>query len=60
MVKKKLSMTGLNPCCNGRWSRTYGYDGLYYDDNHVLILIVVDNSLVHADSCEYVAHHDQS
>ncbi|MGE9930645.1 hypothetical protein ACQRBO_14715 [Segatella copri] len=39
-------INGLNPCCNGRWSRTYGYDGLYYDDNHVLILVVMEDGLV--------------
>ena len=37
---------GLNPCCSGQWSRTIsvGKNGAV---NHVLILVVVDNGLVH-------------
>ncbi len=26
----------LNPCCNGRQSRTYAYDRLYWDANYSL------------------------
>ena len=52
-------MMCLNPYCSGRWSRSHDEFNKRVE-KYVLILIVVDNSLVHADSCEYVAHHDQS
>ena len=39
---------GLNPCCSGRWSRTFVGITLTHARTRVLILIVVDNGLVHA------------
>ena len=49
-------MSCLNPCCSGQWSRTritHCYDRL---SNTVLILVVVDNGLVHwhTGSTEYL------
>ena len=43
---KKYVVFGLNPCCDGRWSRTliiYNYENYYY---FVLILVVMEDGLV--------------
>ena len=37
----------LNPCCSGRWSRTGLEKMIKADCGDVLILVVVDNGLVH-------------
>ena len=38
----------LNPCCNGRWSRTAMFDGFKRNvDTTVLILVVMEDGLVH-------------
>ena len=38
---------GLNPCCSGQWSRTFAHGKRKMLVMSVLILIVVDNGLVH-------------
>ena len=42
-----LVMLRLNPCCSGRWSRTYKLPQIVARDLFVLILIVVEDGLVH-------------
>ena len=37
----------LNPCCSGQWSRTLRKTGVSLDSSNVLILVVVDDGLVH-------------
>ena len=37
----------LNPCCSGQWSRTARYGLETEVAREVLILVVVDNGLVH-------------
>ena len=37
---------GLNPCCNGRWSRTYLFNNIKIGENIVLILVVMEDGLV--------------
>ena len=37
----------LNPCCSGQWSRTQLRIAYAADNSKVLILVVVDNGLVH-------------
>ena len=44
---------GLNPCCSGQWSRTQLIDPISNTDLTVLILVVVDNGLVHKDNGEF-------
>ena len=39
-------LKSLNPCCNGRWSRTTGYNASKGGDG-VLILVVMEDGLVH-------------
>ena len=41
-----IQATSLNPCCSGRWSRTYCMDLDASTDDVVLILVVVDDGLV--------------
>ena len=41
---------GLNPCCSGQWSSTQLTSRVLVYFNNVLILVVVDNGLVH-DLC---------
>ena len=36
----------LNPCCNGRWSRTAARF-FVHSENGVLILVVMEDGLVH-------------
>ena len=36
----------LNPCCSGRWSRTYRVQDLDANHKPVLILVVVEDGLV--------------
>ena len=36
----------LNPCCNGRWSRTRNVLELYLAAKEVLILVVMEDGLV--------------
>ena len=43
---KKDNCEGLNPYCNGRWSRTAFPDSLPADFMLVLILIVMEDGLV--------------
>ena len=38
--------TSLNPCCNGRWSRTRA-DTVIKTVHAVLILVVMEDGLVH-------------
>ena len=38
---------GLNPCCSGRWSRTQDIIKVANKAMDVLILVVVDDGLVH-------------
>ena len=40
-------MIGLNPCCSGRGSSTEKSRDLVFDALKVLILVVVDEGLVH-------------
>nr|WP_142990582.1 hypothetical protein [Segatella copri] len=40
-------MNRLNPCCNGRWSRTGEVAEIAINDNGVLILVVMEDGLVH-------------
>ena len=40
------SMTSLNPCCSGRWSRTWYEEQEVFAWKEVLILVVVDDGLV--------------
>ena len=53
LVPKKFNnlkiKTSLNPYCSGRWSRTGRYAIDYDGDVAVLILIVVEDGLVHHD-----------
>ena len=37
----------LNPCCNGRWSRTHGVLFEVLSSSYVLILVVMEDGLVH-------------
>ena len=46
---KKDNCEGLNPYCNGRWSRTAFPDSLPADFMLVLILIVMEDGLVHSN-----------
>ena len=46
MSQITVGRDGLNPCCSGQWSRT-AYDKTKTTDDSVLILVVVDNGLVH-------------
>ena len=41
-----LEKSGLNPFCNGQWSRTGFTCDIETLDNYVLILFVMDNGLV--------------
>ena len=36
----------LNPCCDGRWSRTLTADEQLLQRTHVLILVVMEDGLV--------------
>ena len=38
---------GLNPCCNGRCTRTYGNARVCDDAWVVLILVVMEDALAH-------------
>ena len=38
----------LNPCCSGRWSLTWDAEKKMIVNLKVLILVVVDNGLVHS------------
>ena len=40
----------LNPCCNGRWSRTFVRRSRYYNWRYVLILVVMEDGLVQTPS----------
>ena len=40
-------MVGLNPCCNGRWSRTVFKNIVGVEVATVLILVVMEDGLVH-------------
>ena len=42
-----LSYVRLNPYCSGRWSRTDNVFLCLWSGHRVLILVVVDNGLVH-------------
>ena len=42
--------TGLNPCCSGRWSRTWLQKATSSIQLLVLILVVVEDGLVLVDS----------
>ena len=45
---KATDIKSLNPCCSGQWSRTNGEHMLImHEQGEVLILVVVDNGLVH-------------
>ena len=45
----------LNPCCNGRWSRTI-YDNINdYEYPYVLILVVMEDGLVPDDIATFDA-----
>ena len=46
-LNKARKTLGLNPCCCGRWSRTGLEKMIKADCGDVLILVVVDNGLVH-------------
>ena len=41
-----LATSGLNPCCNGRWSRTKHSRALTPRIGEVLILVVMEDGLV--------------
>ena len=48
-----LEKSGLNPFCNGQWSRTNFSNFKSNSQSSVLILFVMDNGLVHCESdCE--------
>ena len=42
-------LKSLNPCCSGQWSRTRLISLILTMGLLVLILVVVDNGLVHPD-----------
>ena len=44
-----LRKVGLNPCCNGRWSRTVAGTLENQDCVFVLILVVMEDGLVQKD-----------
>ena len=46
IVFERTFVPGLNPCCNGRWSRTYDSVCFRKSGVQVLILIVVEDGLV--------------
>ena len=46
-------MLGLNPCCNGRWSRTRKFALRKEDDFDVLILVVMEDGLVPSQHVRY-------
>ena len=37
--------TSLNPCCNGRCTRTHKFDVVFNNDEMVLILVVMEDAL---------------
>ena len=41
-----MKNVGLNPCCNGRWSRTLGSVITFTSELQVLILVVMEDGLV--------------
>ena len=43
---KVLLLTSLNPCCNGRWSRTARQIADATNQTTVLILVVMEDGLV--------------
>ena len=45
----RMRLLSLNPCCSGRWSRTFGRLQVGRHVQRVLILVVVDNGLVRKD-----------
>ena len=49
-MKYLLLLISLNPCCNGQWSRTSVAEPSMAMTMSVLILVVMDNGLVHNGS----------
>ena len=48
-VREKKQDSRLNPCCNGRCTRTNGYyPGQKFNATGVLILVVMEDALVRA------------
>ena len=43
---RELSLSGLNPCCNGRWSHTTPEVSFTVSDELVLILVVMEDGLI--------------
>ena len=43
---KKKDALSLNPCCSGRWSRTFIAATILFFASIVLILVVVEDGLV--------------
>ena len=41
-----ITLTCLNPCCNGRWSRTEVHKFVLPAEKEVLILVVMEDGLV--------------
>ena len=48
----RINNTSLNPCCSGRWSRTALRIAAKFNLEAVLILVVVEDGLVHRMSVE--------
>ena len=55
-----IRQMSLNPCCSGRWSRTNYGNAKRFSNIRVLILIVVDDGLVHDDGAPVVELGDKS
>ena len=52
LALRQVSMgaaASLNPCCNGRWSRTLALRQVSMGAAAVLILVVMEDGLVHGD-----------
>ena len=46
LISLLFLILGLNPCCNGRWSRTYFNNRRKTMVKEVLILVVMEDGLV--------------
>ena len=58
---EKLKDAGLNPCCDGRWSRTQQEGGNgHYVGEIVLILVVMEDGLVPPRICNVAVGLTQS
>ena len=45
VMQTQMPLLSLNPCCNGRWSLTWGLYDLSETFDEVLILVVMEDGL---------------